>query len=58
MGVTEAGFGVIVFLGHVGIRGDIRHFSAVGDSDYLKSLTGDDAKLDYGRASGSILIKF
>ena len=54
----DAGFGVIVFLGHVGIRGDIRHFSAFGDSDYLKSLTGDDAKLDYGRASGSILIKF
>ena len=54
----DAGFGVIVFLGHVGIRGDIRRFSALGDSDYLRSITGGDAKLDYGRASGSILIKF
>jgi hypothetical protein len=54
----DAGFGVIVWLGHVGIRGDLRRFSAFGDSDYLRSLTGDDAKLDYGRASAALLVKF
>lgn len=54
----NAGVGLIVWLGHVGIRGDLRRFSAFGNSDYLESLTGGDPKLHYGRASGSVLIKF
>jgi opacity protein-like surface antigen len=54
----DGGFGVIVWLGPVAVRGDIRHFNSFQDSDFLRALTGDDAKLDFSRLSGSVLIKF
>jgi opacity protein-like surface antigen len=54
----DIGGGLIVFLGdHVGVRGDIRHFHAFQDLDIL-GVTLGDTKLDFGRASGALVLKF
>ena len=54
----DVGGGVIAFFSpHVGIRGDIRYLHAFQD---LKALgfTLSDTKLDFGRASAGVVLKF
>ena len=53
----DVGGGVMVFAGHVGVRGDIRHFHSFQDTGFL-GLLASDSKLDFGRASGAIVLKF
>jgi opacity protein-like surface antigen len=56
----DVGGGLIVFFGnHAGVRGDIRYLHAFQDLD-LKVLgfTVTDAKLDFGRASAGLVLKF
>jgi opacity protein-like surface antigen len=52
------GGGVMVFFGsHVGVRGDIRYIHAFQDLEFL-GFTLTDTKLDFGRASGGVVLKF
>jgi opacity protein-like surface antigen len=54
----DLGGGLMIFFGEtVGIRGDIRHFHAFQDLSLL-GLTIGDTKLDFGRASGSLVFRF
>jgi opacity protein-like surface antigen len=54
----NVGGGVIGFVsGHFGLRADLRYFHAFQDSTVL-GLTLDNTKLDYGRASAGIVLKF
>ena len=53
----DVGGGAMVFFGHVGIRGDIRHFHSFQDTGLL-SVFGSGSKLDFGRASGALVVKF
>ena len=60
----DVGGGVMVFAGHVGVRGDIRHFHSFQNSDLLDVITrtgistSSGSKLDFGRVSGAIVLKF
>jgi hypothetical protein len=52
------GGGLMVFFGEtVGVRGDIRHFHSFQDLDFL-GFSLSDTKLDFGRASGSLVFRF
>jgi len=54
----DVGGGLIGFFGdHVGVRGDLRYFHAFQDLTVL-GLTLSDLKLDYGRASAGVIVKF
>jgi opacity protein-like surface antigen len=54
----DIGGGLMIFFGeNVGIRGDIRHFHAFEDFSLL-GLTLGETKLDFGRASGSVIFRF
>ena len=54
----DLGGGVIVMFGrNVGIRGDIRYFHALQVTDLLGFDLGD-TKIDYGRFSGGLMLKF
>ena len=53
----DVGGGVMVFAGHVGVRGDIRYFHSFQESSFLGFLTTGE-KLNFGRASGGIVLKF
>ena len=54
----DIGGGAIGYFGrHVGIRGDIRYFHAFQDLELL-GIPIADAKLDFGRASAGVLIRF
>jgi len=53
----DVGGGVMVFAGHVGVRGDIRHFHSFQESGFLGFL-GAGEKLNFGRASGAVVLKF
>jgi len=53
----DVGGGVMVFAGHVGVRGDIRHFHSFQNTN-LFGLLSTGAKLDFGRAGGAIVLKF
>ena len=54
----DLGGGLIVLLGsHLGVRGDIRYFHAFQDLNVLGFPIGD-TKLDFGRASGALVLKF
>ena len=56
----DVGGGLIVSFGHVGVRGDIRHFHSFQNST-LPSFFGISTagtKLDFGRISGAIVLKF
>ena len=54
----DLGGGVFVFFGnHVGVRGDIRYFHSFEDLEIL-GLPLSDTKLDFGRASGALVLKF
>ena len=54
----NVGGGLIIFLGeHVGLRGDIRYFHAFQDLQLL-GVTVSDTKLDFGRASAALVLKF
>jgi opacity protein-like surface antigen len=54
----DVGGGVIVFFGsHLGVRGDLRYFHSFQELDFL-GFTLSDAKLNFGRASGGLVLKF
>jgi opacity protein-like surface antigen len=54
----DIGGGVIVYLGqHFGVRGDIRYFHSFRDLDIL-GITIGETKLDFGRASAGVVLRF
>ena len=54
----NTGGGLFIFFGdHFGIRGDIRYFHAFSALELLGINLGD-TKLDYGRVSGALAVKF
>jgi opacity protein-like surface antigen len=54
----NAGGGLIVTFGdHFGVRGDIRYFHSFNAFDLL-GLEFEDAKIDYGRLSGGVIVRF
>jgi opacity protein-like surface antigen len=56
----DVGGGIIVSFGHVGVRGDIRHFHSFQNSTLPSFLgvTTAGQKIDFGRISGGIVLKF
>ena len=54
---TEAGGCLSTFGEHIGIRGDIRYFHAFSAAEFL-GIDLAETKLDYGRVSGALLVKF
>lgn len=54
----DVGGGLMVHVSdHFALRGDLRYFHAFPDFDAL-GFTLDNAKLDYGRASGGLVVTF
>jgi opacity protein-like surface antigen len=54
----DLGGGVMVFFGsHVGIRGDVRYFHSFQDLTLL-GFSLSNTKLDFGRASAGLVLKF
>jgi opacity protein-like surface antigen len=54
----NVGGGMFIFFGdHFGIRGDVRYFHAFSALEFLGFELGD-TKLDYGRFSGALAVKF
>jgi hypothetical protein len=54
----NTGGGLIVLIGqHFGVRGDIRYFHAFEALDLLGFDVGD-TKIDYGRFSGGVIVRF
>jgi opacity protein-like surface antigen len=54
----NVGGGMFIFFGdHFGIRGDIRYFHAFSAIEFVGIDLGD-TKLDYGRFSGALAVKF
>ena len=54
----DVGGGLMVFFGeHVGIRGDIRYFHAFQDLVPILGDLGEETKLDFGRASASVVFR-
>jgi opacity protein-like surface antigen len=54
----DVGGGVIGFIGdHVGLRGDLRYFHAFQNLTVL-GFTLSNSKLNYGRASVGVVVKF
>lgn len=56
----DLGGGVVVGFGHLGVRGDIRHFHSFQDNSLpsFLGLSSTTSKLNFGRISGAILLKF
>ena len=57
LGWNTGGGLLIIFSDHIGVRGDIRYFHAFSAAEFLGIDLGD-VKLDYGRVSGALLVKF
>jgi opacity protein-like surface antigen len=54
----NTGGGLIVLIGnHFGVRGDIRYFHSFNAFDLLGFET-EERKIDYGRLSGGVIVKF
>ena len=54
----DLGGGLMIFFGsHFGLRGDIRYIHAFQDLSIVGFKLGD-TKLDFGRASGGIVLQF
>jgi opacity protein-like surface antigen len=54
----NVGGGLIVTFGdHFGVRGDVRYFHSFSAFDLL-GIEFEDAKIDYGRLSGGVVVKF
>lgn len=54
----DVGGGVFILFGeHIGVRGDIRYFHSFEDFAPL-GITLSDTKLDFGRASAALVLKF
>ena len=54
----NAGGGLMIhFSDHFGVRGDVRYFHAFSALEFL-GLNLGETKLDYGRFSGALLVKF
>jgi len=54
----NTGGGLMIHFGdHFGVRGDVRYFHAFSALELL-GLNRDETKLDYGRFSGALLVKF
>ena len=55
----NVGGGLIVLFGdHFGVRGDLRYFHAFNAFDLLGFNFNEDTKIDYGRLSGGVVVKF
>ena len=55
----NVGGGLIVLFGdHFGVRGDLRYFHAFNAFDLLGFDFNEDTKIDYGRLSGGVVVKF
>jgi opacity protein-like surface antigen len=55
----NAGGGLIVIFGdHFGIRGDIRYFHSFNAFDLLGFDFDQETKIDFGRLSGGVIVKF
>lgn len=55
----DVGGGIFVFFGHVGVRGDLRHFHSFQDATLpFLGTTLSGEKIDFARLSGSIVVKF
>ena len=54
----DIGGGVTVLFGHVGVRGDIRHFHSFSSFTLPLVGTSTDEKLNFGRASGALVFAF
>lgn len=55
----NTGGGLIVLFGdHFGIRGDIRYFHSFNAFDLLGFDFDEDTKIDFGRLSGGVIVKF
>jgi opacity protein-like surface antigen len=55
----DVGGGLMVFFSdHVGARGDIRYFHAFQDLSAIVGDLAEETKLDFGRASGSVVFRF
>jgi opacity protein-like surface antigen len=55
----DVGGGLMVFFSdHVGVRGDIRYFHAFQDLNAIVGDLAEETKLDFGRASGSVVFRF
>jgi opacity protein-like surface antigen len=54
----NTGGGIMIhFSDHLGVRGDVRYFHAFSALEFL-GLNLGETKLDYGRFSGALLVKF
>jgi opacity protein-like surface antigen len=54
----NTGGGIMIhFSDHLGVRGDVRYFHAFSALEFL-GLNLGETKLDYGRLSGALLVKF
>ena len=54
----DIGGGLILLAGdHIGVRGDLRYFHSFQDLEIL-GFTLSNSKLDYGRASAGVVLKF
>ena len=49
---------IVTFTDHFGIRGDLRYFHAFNAFDLLGFDFNEDTKIDYGRLSGGVIVKF
>jgi opacity protein-like surface antigen len=57
-GYNTGGGLIITFGQHFGVRGDIRYFHAFDALEILGLNLGGDTKIDYGRFSGGVIVKF
>jgi opacity protein-like surface antigen len=54
----DVGGGVMIFISdHLGVRGDLRYFRTFQDLT-VQGFTLSSATLNYGRASGGVVLKF
>jgi hypothetical protein len=49
---------MVMFGQHVGVKGDIRHFHSFQELNLLGLSVGGGTKLNFGRASGALVLGF
>jgi opacity protein-like surface antigen len=49
---------IVTFTDHFGIRGDLRYFHAFNAFDLLGFDFNEETKIDFGRLSGGVIVKF
>ena len=56
-GWAIGGGGIVTVAPHIAVRGDLRYFHSFSDATFL-GIPLDGETLDFGRASGALVIKF